>query len=138
MKKLGLVAVGFMGILLVSSCLNTDDTPIESMQNVKIDSVRIPNDTMSLYQTQIISTFSQLKDNCEGFSGYDYRTQEGLGRKIFAVKFTTSEACGTQTTSLESKLNFQPQDVGTYTFQFWNGQDSNGGDLWIERKIIVK
>lgn len=130
----------FCGIsfMTVTSCINDDDTPIQSFETVKIDSVRIASDTMDVYQTQIISTFSKLKDNCEGFSGYDYRSESGLLRKVVAVKFKTNEACGTNETTVESKLNFQPQVPGTYIFKFKNDIDSSGGDNWIEKKIVVK
>lgn len=139
MKKFISISL-FCGIsfVTVTSCLNDDDTPIQSFETAKIDSVRIASDTMDVYQTQIISTFSKLKDNCEGFSGYDYRSESGLLRKVAAVKFKTDEACGTNETAVESKLNFQPQTTGTYTFLFWNGQDTAGGELWIEKKIVVK
>ncbi len=127
-----------LSFMTFTSCLNDEDTPIEAIEIVKIDSVRIASDTMDVYQTHVISTFSQLKDNCEGFSGYNYGSMSQFEKVVVAVKFKTNEACGTNETTVESQLNFQPQVPGTYIFKFKNDIDSSGGDNWIEKKIVVK
>ena len=36
-------------------------------------------------------------------------------------------------------LKFKPTEVGTYTFKFWQGKDTNGDDIFleIERPVVI-
>ncbi len=35
-------------------------------------------------------------------------------------------------------FNFRPEEVGVYTFKFWNGKDSSNQNIWIEKTIVVE
>ncbi|WP_292010094.1 hypothetical protein [Chryseobacterium sp.] len=135
MKKL--LYIGFstliLGILTVS-CNNDDDyQTIESVDKIKIDSVKIMYDTMNVFAIQSIRTYSTYSSSCEGFYGYDYIHNDSLSRTVTAYKYRTNGSCAQGNHIGMNQINFRPQQTGTYTFKFWNG-DNN----WITRTIVVQ
>lgn len=132
-----LLNLGFLGALagfLFVSCNDNEDyETIESVAKVKIDSVKIVNDTMDVFGVQSIRTYSQYNANCEGFYGYDYVHTADFERTVTSYKFKTNANCGTGTFSGGNQINFAPKSVGTYTFKFWNG-DNN----YITKTIVVQ
>jgi len=120
--------------LFFTSCKDDDDyQTIESVDKVKIDSVKIVNDTMDVFSVQSIRTYSTYSSGCKGFYGYDYVHLSDLERDITAYQFTTNGPCTQAIYTGANQINFRPQKVGTYTFKFWNG-DNN----WITKTIVVE
>jgi len=135
--KIGILTIV---ILLFASCLNNDDNeyvdPIESVSQVSIDSVKIPQASMQVFTTQTIKTFSTLKSSCENFYGYDYQ-KAGLTRNIVAYLYKINgKSCGTTTYKSDDSFNFTPEEVGTYTFNF-SSKKKLGGDSIIVKTIVV-
>ncbi|WP_419867885.1 hypothetical protein [Chryseobacterium sp. CT-SW4] len=135
MKKL--LNIGFSTVLLgmlFISCNNDDDyQTIQAVDKVKIDSVMIANDTMNVFAVQSIRTYSTYSSSCEGFYGYDYVHNDSLSRTITAYKYRTNGPCTQGNYTGMNQINFRPQQTGTYTFTFWNGDNS-----WITRTIVVQ
>ncbi|EJL69318.1 hypothetical protein [Chryseobacterium populi] len=135
MKKL--LNIGFSALivgLIFTSCNDDDDyETIESIDKVKIDSVKIVNDTMNIFDVQSIKTYSDYASQCEGFYGYDYIYNDNLTRTVTAYKFRTDGNCSQAIHTGENQINFNPQYTGTYTFKFWNG-----GTNWITKTIVVE
>lgn len=135
MKRL--LNIGFSVIVLggiLTSCNNNDDyETIQSTQRVGIDSVGKINDTMNVFSTQRIRTFSRYQSQCEGFYGYDYVYGENLTRRVTAYKFRTNGNCAPTTYVGRNEINFNPQQRGTYTFKFWKSDST-----WITKTIEVK
>ncbi|WBV60759.1 hypothetical protein PFY12_01250 [Chryseobacterium camelliae] len=135
MKKI--INIGISAVvlgLILASCNNDDNyQTLESVNKVKIDSVKIINDTMDVFTVQSIKTYSAYQSNCEGFYGYDYIHDDNVTRTITAYKFTTDGACEPSTKTIASQINFSPQQPGTYTLKFWNG-----GSTWITKTIVVE
>jgi hypothetical protein len=130
--KISLAAVIF-GISF-TSCKDDDDyQTIESVDKVKIDSVKIVNDTMDVFSVQSIRTYSTYSSGCKGFYGYDYVHLSDLERDITAYQFTTNGPCTQAIYTGANQINFRPQKAGKYTFRFWNG-DNN----WITKTIVVE
>ncbi len=127
------VSVVMLGLILTSCNDDNDYQTIEGVEKVKIDSVKIINDTMSVFTVQSIKTYSAYQSNCEGFYGYDYVHDDNVTRSVTAYKFTTDGACQPSTKTLANQINFSPQQTGTYTFKFWNG-----GNTWITKTIVVE
>lgn len=129
--------IGFSAVLLglfVTSCNDDDDySTIESVDKIKIDSVKVVNDTMDVYTIQSIRTYSTYPSHCEGFYGYDYIHNDNLTRTITSYKYTTNGPCTQGSFTGVNQINFSPQQIGTYTFKFWNG-----GSNWITKTIVVK
>ncbi|WP_370896358.1 hypothetical protein [Chryseobacterium gossypii] len=120
--------------LFLISCDDDDDyQTIESIDKIKIDSVKIANDTMDVYAVQSIRTYSTYPSHCEGFYGYDYIYGDNHSRTVTAYKYITNGPCAEGSYTGTSQINFNPQQAGTYTFKFWNG-----GDSWITKTIVVE
>lgn len=132
MKKL-LFSVLILG-LSITSCDDDDDyQTIESIDKIKIDSVKIVNDTMDVFSIQSIKTYSTYPSHCEGFYGYDYVHNDNLARTVTAYKYITNGPCTQVTYTSANQINFSPRKTGTYTFKFWNG-----GNSWITKTIVVE
>lgn len=116
------------------SCKDDEDyQTIESVDKVKIDSVKIVNDTMDVFSVQSIRTYSTYASGCQGFYGYDYAHASQLQRDITSYQFTVSGPCSQAVHTSSNQINFSPQKVGKYTFRFWNGDNS-----WITKTIVVE
>jgi len=135
MKKF--LNIGFSALLLglfFTSCKDDDDyQTIESIDKIKIDSVKIVNDTMDVFTIQSIRTYSTYPSHCEGFYGYDYIHNDNLTRTITAYKYISTGPCTQGVYTGTNQINFSPQQTGTYTLKFWNG-----GTNWITKTIVVK
>lgn len=132
-RTLGVLSL-FIGL---QSCLDRENTEPLEISKIKIDSVNIPQETMDVYGVQTIKTYSNYGSGCHRFYDYDYRT-EGLNRLITSYSYYKDEACTQATYVGTSQFNFRPVEKGTYTLKFWNGKDTSGNDLWINKQIIVK
>lgn len=129
--------IGFSALLLGSflvSCNDDDDyQTIESIGEIKIDSVKIAKDTMAVFAMQAIKTYSTYPSSCQGFYGYDYIYSNNLERTVTAYKYVTSGPCAQGSYVGANQINFSPQQKGQYTFKFWNG-----GNNWITKTIVVE
>lgn len=122
-----------LGLFLIS-CQDDDDyQTIESADKIKIDSVKIVNDTMDVYGIQSIRTYSTYPSHCEGFYGYDYVYNDDVTRTVTAYKYIASGPCTDGSYTAASQINFSPKHTGSYTFKFWNG-----GNSWITKTIVVE
>ncbi len=130
----------FLSLLLFSFFTSCNDRlegdAIESINAVKIDSVKIANSVMDVYTTQTIKTFSNYSQTCEGFYGYDYLHTEQFEREVFSYKFKTENTCGDEQVRA-SQINFRPQEPGIYTFKFWTGKNASGENTYLEEQIVV-
>ena len=133
--KFSLVFV--MAVTLLSCNDRNEENLIQSVNRVKVDSVKVAQDSMDVFTTQTIKTFSNYNSKCEGFYGYDYVYSDELKRTVSSFKFKTAVACGAEVAHA-SQINFCPQQTGNYTFKFWNGTNSAGEKIWIEKIIVVE
>jgi hypothetical protein len=135
MKKF--LNIGFSAVVLglfLNSCNDDDDyQTIESIDKIKIDSVKIATDTMDVFSVQSIRTYSTYPSHCEGFYGYDYIHNDNLTRTVTAYKYITNGPCVQNSFTGTNQINFSPQQAGTYTFKFWNG-----GSNWITKTIVAE
>ncbi len=138
MKTTLLKSVFVLGLTLgLMSCNDRNENGvIQEISPVAIDSVKIVNDTMTVFDVQSITTYSKFHKGCEGFYGYDY-DKDQMNRYVTAYKFKTNETCGDQVTGW-AQFNFRPESTGTYVFKFLKGQDASGNDIWLEKNIVVK
>ena len=130
-----LMAFGALILTVVSCKDDRDYDTIESVSRTVIDSVQIPNDTMQIYDIMPITTYSNYSGSCEGFYGYDYE-RDNFDRFVTAYKYKTDGTCEGTTAPRASKINFQPQNTGTYTFKFWQGAPADQ-DTWLEKTVVV-
>ena len=139
MKKVFILSVLTAFSAFIVSCKDNDDySQIESVFAIKIDSVKIPMDTMSLGVTQEILAFSTFKKTCEGIYSYDYNYTNDSVRTIANFAYKTNDVCGDGTYVDDSRINFKPIKTGTYTFKFWTGKDAAGANTFLEKKVVVE
>lgn len=139
MKKVFILSVLTAFSAFIVSCKDNDDySQIESVFAIKIDSVKIPMDTMSLGVTQEILAFSTFKKTCEGIYSYDYNYTNDSVRTIANFAYKTNDVCGDGSYVDGSRINFKPVKKGKYTFKFFTGKDAAGNNTYLERKIVVK
>ncbi|KQT18251.1 hypothetical protein ASG31_05860 [Chryseobacterium sp. Leaf404] len=132
-----LLNIGFIAILsglVFTSCNDNEDyETIQSVEKVKIDSVAIVSDTMSVFDVQSIRTYQKFTQQCEGFYGYDYAHTADFDRTITAYKFKTNANCGSGTFKTYNQINFAPKVAGKYNFKF-----STGDNTFITKTIVVQ
>lgn len=137
MKKILLFCVPMVFFISTGSCNDRfDGDEILNTDMVKIDSVKIALDTMDVFTTQTIKTYSTYTANCEGFYGYDYLHTKPLEREVTSYKFKTTADCG-EMVARASQINFRPQETGTYRFKFFTGKDAYGENTYLEKLITV-
>ena len=139
MKKIVnlILMASIVGFFAVSCDRNDDENVIQSVDAIKIDSVKIAQYTMDVFTVQTIKTYSTYSDGCHGFYGYDYRRND-LTRTITAYQYKVNGNCTQATYVGTNGFNFRPEEKGNYTFKFWGGKDSNNADIWIEKTIVVE
>lgn len=136
MKKLIFTAITLCSLAFLFSCDLRGDDNI-TFSRIKIDSVKIPQQTMDLFTTQTIKTYSTYASSCDRFYDYDYRT-DNFNRFVTSYTYKENNACTQATYVGANQFNFKPIEKGTYTFKFWNGKDNTGNDLWITKTIVVQ
>ena len=129
--NIGLLIV-FAGFFFMS-CKDDDYETIQSADKIKIDSVKIVNDTMSVFGVQSIRTYSTYSSHCEGFYGYDYVYTGEFFRDVTSYQYRTSGNCTATSYAGANQINFSPQKKGIYSFRFWAGNNS-----WITKTIVVE
>ena len=138
MKKAFILSLMAVFTATLTSCNDNDDyLQIQEVFATKIDSVKIPMDTMSLGVTQELKVYSTFTKTCEGIYSYDYNYTNDSVRTVANFGFKTNEACGDGTYVDGSRINFKPVKTGTYTFKFWTGKDAAGANTYIEKKVFV-
>lgn len=138
MKRILLICFPLALIFSSVSCNDRfEGDVVQNIETVKIDSVKIAQDTMNVYSTQSIKTFSNYTENCEGFYGYDYLHTAPLERKVISYKFKTDGNCLDNVTKV-SQINFRPQVEGIYVFKFFSGKNAAGENVFIEKNIVVQ
>ena len=139
MKKAFILSMLTVFSGLIISCNDNDDySEITDVYATKIDSVRIPIDTMTLGVTQEILTYSTFTKSCEGIYSYDYQYTNDSTRTIANFAYKTNDVCGDGTYVDDSRINFKPIKTGTYTFKFWTGKDAAGANTFLEKKVVVE
>ncbi|TDX87022.1 hypothetical protein [Epilithonimonas xixisoli] len=139
MKKVFVLSMISVLSATAISCNNNDDYPeITEVSARKIDSVKIPIDTMTLGVTQEFKIYSTFTRGCEGIYSYDYNYTNDSVRTIANFAYKTNEACADGTYVDGSRINFKPVKTGTYTFKFFNGKDTAGANTFFEKKVVVE
>lgn len=139
MKKVFILSAISLLSLSATSCKDNDDyLQITDVYAKKIDSVKIPMDTMSLGVTQDILAYSTFTKTCEGIYSYDYKYTNDSVRTVANFAYKTNEACMDGNYADGSRISFKPVKVGTYTFRFFTGKDAAGTNTYLERKVVVE
>ena len=82
MKKIfNLSVITLLAGFIAVSCDRNDEDEIQNVESIKIDSVKIAQDTMDVFTIQTSKTYSTYPSACNDFFGYDY-IRNGLERNV--------------------------------------------------------
>lgn len=121
--------------VFVVACKDRNDelSQISDISVAAIDSISVPQDTVSLGTAVNIKTYSTMLADCESFSRFNYKSS-GFTREITSEKLKLNTTCGASTV-VTSDFSFAPQAAGSYILKFKN---SATADTWISHTIVVK
>lgn len=136
MKKI----VAFLSLFLIAiSCSVDDDQPNVHYELVPVESVNL-EDTLTVGLVNNIEINYKKPSTCHEFNGFYYE-KNGFERIIGVQNYVIEQNDCQPITNItrQEVLKFKPTEVGTYTFKFWQGKDTNGEDIFleIERPVVI-
>lgn len=136
MKKLFLI---FTFIAFALSSCSTDDGQEDTVYELlPIQEVILPS-TFKINQDNVIQVKFSRPTTCHAFNDFYYEKQ-GMTR-IVAVESIVfmNNGCEPLIENVSKQnLKFRPEQVGEYTFKFWQGKDEQGTDIFLTYQIVVE
>lgn len=140
MKKLvSFLILTVITVFTFSSCDFSDDSEKYRFEFVKIDSVSIP-ETFVVGQTYPIKVYYKLPTTCHNFEGFYYERNQNT--RTVAVQTSVYERNDCEPTSenqqnKESSFDFYVSNSESYIFKFFQGEDANGANVFLEYEVPV-
>lgn len=132
-----IVSLLFLFVLLISCSIDNESVKYH-LEFLKIESVDLP-DTLILGETHEIVVRYKKPSSCHTFNTFYY--DKYLNERTIAVQCIVTERndCITLDEEIEeAKLNFYVTNNGSYIFKFWQGEDDNGEDIFLEIEVPVE
>ena len=138
MKKAFLALCALMVSLTFSSCDLGDDGPNFHFVPLRIESVEIP-ESFDLNETYVISFNYIIPDGCTYYEGVDVVKDEITTRKVVAVgsQRTDQAECTAVIREEVASFNFVVLHNQPYLFRFYQGEDVNGEQQFLEVEVPV-
>lgn len=124
-------------ILTFSSC-KKDDAPNFHFVPLSIVSADLP-EFFTLNQTYAIRVTYSKPDTCTSFAGFDVTPEELTTRNVVVIgtRHYDQETCAQTIEQGVSVFNFNVVHSQTYTFKFWQGEDEDGNQEYLEVEVPV-
>ncbi len=124
-------------MLTLSSCTK-DDEPNFHFVPLQIQNASLP-DTFRLNETYQIEVTYTIPDGCTGFSGFDVTSSNTTTRNVVVIGSTRTDqdACTQATQEATGTFNFRVVYDETYLFRFWQGEDEEGNQQYLEIEVPV-
>jgi len=134
----------FYAVLLVlvglssNSCDLKDDGPNFNFVPIQITEVEIP-ESFELNKVYNIDVTYVLPDGCTNFEGFDFTKPELTTRTIVVIgaKRTDLDACTEIATEGVATINFEVLYEQPYLFKFWQNENADGEQQYIEIEVPV-
>jgi hypothetical protein len=124
-------------VLILQSCKLEDDRVNFRFVPLQIVSADLP-ESFDLNETYEIRVTYVRPSGCIFFEGFDITDEATTTRNVVAIGSDFyEETCSLGIEELETSFNFIVLYEGTYLFRFWNGEDENGVDQYIEIEVPV-
>ena len=138
MKKTFLALCALMVSLTFSSCDLEDDGPNFHFVPLRIESVEMP-ESFDLEETYVISFKYIVPDGCTYYEGIDVVDEEVTTRKVVAIgaQRTDQDACTEVIREEMGSFNFIVIHNQPYLFRFYQGEDINGEQQFLEVEVPV-
>ncbi len=136
MKRSFLVLCAVLASFAFNSCdLNDDDVNFHFVP-LQIVSVDLP-DFFVFNETFIIKVTYIIPNTCTFFEGFDFAKPELTTREVVVVGFqrTDQEACTDIAEERETTFEFIVVHDEPYLFKFWQGEDENGEQQYLEIEV---
>ncbi len=138
MKKTFLALCALMASLTFSSCDLEDDGPNFHFVPLRIESVEMP-ESFDLEETYVISFKYIVPDGCTNYEGIDVVDEEVTTRKVVAIgaQRTDQVECIEVIREEMGSFNFVVIHNQPYLFRFYQGEDINGEQQFLEVEVPV-
>jgi hypothetical protein len=121
---------------LFNSC-STDNNPDYLFELLPVQSVDIPTE-FTLGETYNIKMYYIRPTTCHSFSTLYY--DKDLNTRIIAIESAVLQGSTCEDTPndlVECSFNFYVTSNGSYIFKFYQGQDDNGENIFLEYEVPV-
>lgn len=139
MKKLfSVLLLTIIGLFTFSSCELDDNSPNFHFELLPVDSVSVP-ESFVMGKTYKIKAYYKRPTDCYLSDGFYY--EKDLNTRTFALQSKVLDRgdCTpiNDQTLEESSFNFFVNSNGSYKFKFYNGEDEDGNNTFLEYNIPV-
>ncbi len=123
--------------LLFVSCTIDDDGQNFSFEILPVESVDIPNE-FTMGETYPITVSYLRPSTCHTFKEF-YYLKENNERTVAPINyvFERNNCEDLQDELVEATFNFIVTSNGSYIFKFWQGEDTDGEDQFLEIEVPV-
>ncbi|HPF96634.1 MAG: hypothetical protein R2802_08530 [Flavobacteriaceae bacterium] len=130
--------VGLCALLVLVSCSINDDSPQLYYEFMPVDSVDIPEEFQLNHIYEITMTYTR-PDDCYAYSDVYYANDGGNTRTVAVIctVYQDDNCLPLDYPEYEVSFNFKPTSLGTYVFNFWQGEDENGEDQFMVIEVPV-
>ena len=139
MRKLFFICIAFGLLLQGISCSLNDDSPNFHFTPLQITNAEVP-ESFELNETYQVSVNYIIPDGCTFFSGFDVSKVDTTVRNVavFGMVQTDEEACITLAEEAQASFDFICLYDEPYTFRFWQGENADGEQEYLEIVVPVK
>lgn len=137
MKKPFVICL-FAAVFLIFSSCNIDDGPNFHFLPLQITSAELP-ESFTLNETYSIQVTYVQPDACTAFAGFDVVDQDTAVRNVVVVgtKRTDQEVCAENIEEQTASFNFFVKYSEPYTFRFWQSENADGEQQYLEIVVPV-
>lgn len=137
MKNLILISLLAFLTIGVYSC-NKDDVKNPTLERLEITSFDVP-DTFELGKSYEIGVTYNKPDSCTSLQGFNVNTVDQMTRVIQAIGARNEgESCTGVAIEETNEFLFEVVYDQTYTFKFWQSEDSTGAPQYLTVEVPVK
>ncbi|PWG05805.1 hypothetical protein [Polaribacter aquimarinus] len=131
MKK---IIILLLGVLVLTSCLESNDRINFDYELLPIDEYTVPN-SFTLGEKDTVNLKYTFKNGCYSLDNVYYEYQDTARIVAISALVELDKACTEAIVQYEYNLIVTATQEEDYVFKFWKGKDSNGENIFDE--VIV-
>jgi len=133
MKKILFILLTFV----LYSCSISDDSLNTHYEILPVESAVVPEEFV-LNEIYPIELTYLRPSTCHAFNNIYYVAESNERTVAIVTKvFNSNSNCEEISTELEASFNFQPTEIGSYIFKFWQGTNDADEDLFLTIEVPV-
>lgn len=125
-------------VLVTLSCDISDDSPNVYYEFVPIVSVNMSTE-MLLNEIYEVTVVYERPTSCHLYHNIYYNPESTFERTVAIISsvYQNSNCEPLVDSNFEVSFNFKPTNIGTYTFQFWQGENEDGESEFLTVEAAV-